>query len=165
MKYSGRLVFYPPTDTNTYWYYVDDICGTRWGLPFIPKDMSDWYWMKDVFQEMQYTRLYVPLSEYTPNAGYYYWYNGYTAPGDLGITIEPDGYDEITITGADGSYSYYEYIDCGVHDPVANPDKDVILVDCMIYITLGYICEAGIPDQEAYDIHPYLEPVANRSAV
>lgn len=69
------------------------------------------------------------------------------------------------ITYPGGGYSYDEYIDCGIYDQYANSTKNVIIVDCMPSIIMGYICEAGIPDQEAYDIHPYIDPVANKSVV
>lgn len=88
-----------------------------------------------------------------------------SAGSDLKITIrndtESDGYNMTAIYGEENTsvpigYErvYHNYIDCGVYIDPSDVPEDVIIEDCGSNTVVGYICIAGIPDLEAYDIHP-----------
>lgn len=78
---------------------------------------------------------------------------------ELDITIRNDttNEDHYFTCNEDGycNKNFNNTIDCGLHVSPSNASEDVVIADCEDKF-VGYICVAGIPDAEAYDIHPEL---------
>lgn len=98
----------------------------------------------------------------------------FAGPEDFNITVihdnESEGYNlkpieelyagepsQMLLTEVDSEATHYKdyfnFIDCGLY-AAENHSDAIITKDCERETVVGFICEAGIPDREAFGIHP-----------
>lgn len=79
VKEYGSLFYYPPSVAQPVTFYGMHLeCRRRWANVYIPRNMTDWMWMVEVYERMAYGEMWIPIKENKDIEGTYQWTSNYS---------------------------------------------------------------------------------------